>query len=127
MNLNDLEGSYSGPKVLSRNPGHKCSGNKMPRGRPRIRGVIPPLLITFHGMVLVVRMEQDYVSELWPPTGILSFPRLNMGVEGHGEMISTGDNRRTRRKTCNSALCPPQIPHGLTGDRIRDSAVRARD
>jgi hypothetical protein len=38
-------------------------------------------------------------------------------------MKLTGDNRNTREKTCLSALCPPQIPHGLTWNRTRASEV----
>jgi hypothetical protein len=37
-------------------------------------------------------------------------------------MKLTGES--TRRKTCLSATCRPQITHGQTGDRTRASAVR---
>jgi hypothetical protein len=41
-------------------------------------------------------------------------------------MKLTGENRSTRGETCRSAICPPQIPHGLTRDRTRASAVGGR-
>lgn len=34
-------------------------------------------------------------------------------------MILTGENRSTGRETMSQCHCPPQIPHGLTGDRTR--------
>jgi hypothetical protein len=49
-----------------------------------------------------------------------------MSLERDDGMILTGENRRTRRKTCPVPLCPPQIPHGLTRERTRASAVRGR-
>jgi hypothetical protein len=38
-------------------------------------------------------------------------------------MKLTGENRSTRRKPVPVPLCPPQIPHGLAGDRTRPSEV----
>ena len=34
-------------------------------------------------------------------------------------MMRTGENSGTRRKTCPSVTCLPQIPHGLAWDRLR--------
>ena len=39
-------------------------------------------------------------------------------------MKLTGENRSSREKPVPVPLCPPQIPHGLTQDRTRTSAVR---
>jgi hypothetical protein len=41
-------------------------------------------------------------------------------------MKLTGENRRTREKPVSMPLCPPQIPHGLSRDRTRASAVGGR-
>jgi hypothetical protein len=42
-------------------------------------------------------------------------------------MKLTGENRSTRKeKPAPVALCPQQIPHGLTRDQTRASAVRGR-
>jgi hypothetical protein len=41
-------------------------------------------------------------------------------------MKLTGEKRSTRGKPVPVPLCPPQIPHGLTRDRNRASAVRGR-
>jgi hypothetical protein len=42
-------------------------------------------------------------------------------------MKLTGENRRTRgEKPVPVPLCPPQIPHELTRDRTRASAVGGR-
>jgi hypothetical protein len=46
--------------------------------------------------------------------------------EAVGEMKIGSANRSTRKKTARLLLCPPQIPHDLTGDRARASAVMAR-
>jgi hypothetical protein len=43
--------------------------------------------------MLVILMEWECVSELWPSTGILAYcssPGWYMNVENHGRMISTG-------------------------------------
>lgn len=38
--------------------------------------------------------------------------------------ILTGENQSTRRKTCTSAVCATQIPHGLAWDLTRIFFVR---
>jgi hypothetical protein len=43
------------------------------------------------------------VSELQPPTGLLFIPQMIYGMESHDKMILTGENQRTRRKSCPSA------------------------
>jgi hypothetical protein len=42
-----------------------------------------------------------------------------------GMRIDRG-NRSTRRKLAPVPLCPPQIPHDLTWDRMRAAAVGSR-
>jgi hypothetical protein len=55
-------------------------------------------------------MEWDYVSELWPPMGLMSpLPRY-MNMESHGGMILTGESRRTRRKKCPTATVSTTNP-----------------
>jgi hypothetical protein len=44
----------------------------------------------------------------------------------HGGMILTGENRRTRRKTCPSATLSTTNPTGLTRARTQATAVRGR-
>jgi hypothetical protein len=56
--------------------------------------------------------------------GLLYQPRMfddDYGADG-GMRIGRG-NRNTRRKPAPVPLCPPQIPHDLTWDRIRAAAV----
>jgi hypothetical protein len=54
--------------------------------------------------------------------GHIVHPADDMRLENDGEMILTGENRRTRRKTCPVTFCPSKIPDWLT----RASAVRRR-
>jgi hypothetical protein len=49
-----------------------------------------------------------------------------MSMEGYGGMILTGENLRTRIKPVPVLLCPPQIPHRLTGVLTQASAVRGQ-
>jgi hypothetical protein len=44
----------------------------------------------------------------------------------HGVIILTGENRRTRRKTCPSAILSTTNPTGLTRARTQAAAVRGR-
>jgi hypothetical protein len=50
--------------------------------------------------LLFMSMWWDYVSELWPLTGPLFISRWCVSMENNGEMILTGETRRTLRKTC---------------------------
>jgi hypothetical protein len=63
-----------------------------------------------------------------PIFGLLYQPRMiddgECGVVG-GMRIGRG-NRSTRRKPASVPLYPPQIPHDLTWDRTRASAVGSR-
>jgi hypothetical protein len=67
----------------------------------------------------------ETVSELRPPTGLLFIPRWYMSMESHGGIILTGENRRTRRKTCptdtlsttNPTWTDPGANCGLRGGR----------
>jgi hypothetical protein len=77
----------------------------------------------WHWLLLLMSMEWDHVSELWPRTGLVFISLDDIRVWNHGGMILIGENRRTRRKT-SVPRCPPQIPHGLTGARTLASAVR---
>jgi hypothetical protein len=60
--------------------------------------------------------------------GLLYQPRMidddDYGAVG-GMMIGRG-NRSTRRKPAPVLICPPQIPHDLTWDRIRADAVESQ-
>jgi hypothetical protein len=47
-------------------------------------------------------------------------------MENDGGMILTGESEKLGEKPVPVPLCPPQIPHGLTRARTRDSAVRTR-
>jgi hypothetical protein len=40
-------------------------------------------------MMMMKMMAQDYVSEIWPPAGLLF--RTYMSVENHGRMILIGE------------------------------------
>jgi hypothetical protein len=70
-------------------------------------------------------MGWDYVSELRPPAGLLSF-RWYMNMESHDGMISTGKAEELGEIPVPVPLCPPQIPHRMTRVRTRASAVRGR-
>jgi hypothetical protein len=74
--------------------------------------------------LLFMSVGWDCVSELRPPTGLLFVPPNYIWVWGHGGMILTWENRRTRRKTCTSVICLPQIPLELTRARTQTSAMR---
>jgi hypothetical protein len=54
-----------------------------------------------------------------------AFPRYEFGERRWNDIL-TGENKRTRRKTCPSATFLPQTPHGLTRARSRASPVRCR-
>jgi hypothetical protein len=58
-------------------------------------------------------------------SGLLHKPQMiddgDCGAIG-GMTIGRG-NRSTRRKPASGPLCPPQIPHDQTRDRIRAAAV----
>jgi hypothetical protein len=49
-----------------------------------------------------------------------------MSLESDGGMILTGETEELGEKPVPVSLCPPQITHGLTRTRTRDSAVRDR-
>jgi hypothetical protein len=59
-------------------------------------------------VLLFMSIGRDYVSELRPLTGLLFIlHRWYMGMESHGGMILTGENRRSLgEKTCPEPLCP---------------------
>jgi hypothetical protein len=68
----------------------------------------------------------DYVSELRPLTGQLFIPQMiYMRVDSCGGMILTGENWRTQRKTCPSAIMSiinptwtnPDVNPGLHSER----------
>jgi hypothetical protein len=59
-------------------------------------------------------MGWDYISELLPLTDILLIPQM---INEYGEWWWNDIDRgklKNSEKTCPSATCPPQIPHGLT-------------
>jgi hypothetical protein len=47
----------------------------------------------------------ETVYEMLSITDLLFIPRRYINMEHHGGMLPTGENRRTRRKTCPSSLC----------------------
>jgi hypothetical protein len=53
-------------------------------------------------------------------------PRFHVSVENHSRMILTGENRRTRRKSCPSATFSTTNPTWTAPTRSRFSAVRGR-
>jgi hypothetical protein len=77
-------------------------------------------------LIVIVRVGLDCVSvELRLLTGTLSIPQMiHEWIWSSGGMILTGENRRTRRKTCPSATVTNPI--GLPWSRIWASAVRSR-
>jgi hypothetical protein len=58
-------------------------------------------------------MGWDYVFELWTPTGLLFI--LMIWVRSPGGKMLTGKSKELSEKLGPAPLCPPQIPHGLTG------------
>jgi hypothetical protein len=40
---------------------------------------------------MIMLMEYDYVSEVWPPTGLVFIPQV-VSMENHGGMMSTEKN-----------------------------------
>jgi hypothetical protein len=55
----------------------------------------------------------------------LFIPQVIYEYGSRGGMILTGEYRRTRRKTCPTALYPTLIPHGVKRSRTRLFAVRS--
>jgi hypothetical protein len=55
-----------------------------------------------------------------------SSPRWYMSMKRHGRMILTGETEELGEKTVPVSLRPPQIPHVLTWERTRTSALRGR-
>jgi hypothetical protein len=64
-------------------------------------------------MLLFMSMGSG-VSELQPPTGLLFIPTWYTNMKSHGGMILTGENRRTRRKTCPNATLFTKFPNVLS-------------
>jgi hypothetical protein len=76
--------------------------------------------------LLFMSMGWDYVSELRPPTGLLSIPQL---IYEYGELRWNDIVRgkpKSSEKTLSQCFCPPQIQHGLTRAQTRASGVRGR-
>jgi hypothetical protein len=65
------------------------------------------------------------VSELRPPTGLLFFTQMMYDMDSQDRIILTGENRRTRRKSCpiatlstsNSTWTDPGANPRLRGER----------
>jgi hypothetical protein len=53
-------------------------------------------------------------------------PPDDMTVDSHGGMIFTGETYELIENPVPVPVCPSQIPHGLTRERTRASAVRGR-
>jgi hypothetical protein len=78
-------------------------------------------------LLLFMSMRWNYISQMQPPTGLLLYTQESQMTYEHGEPRWNNTekaNGRTRRETCPSVICPPQIPHGLNRVRTRDSAVK---
>jgi hypothetical protein len=79
-------------------------------------------------LLLFMSMGWNYVSELWPPTGLLFIPQM---IYEYGEPQwndTDGENRRSRIKNCPSTTLSTTntVPHGLTWVWTWASAVRGR-
>jgi hypothetical protein len=69
------------------------------------------------------RSLEAYCENLWWRLLVFSFFRV---MEHRWNDIDTGRLKYSGKKPVPVPLCPPQIPHGLTRDRTRASAVRGR-
>jgi hypothetical protein len=68
-----------------------------------------------------------YLYETSPLTVPLSIPQvIHEWIWSSGEVILTGETEGLGGKPVPVPLCPPQIPHGLIGERTRASAVISR-
>jgi hypothetical protein len=76
---------------------------------------------------LFMLTRRDYVSELLPPTGLLSIPPV---IYKNGQPWLNDNGREKPEERWEEPdpvpLNPLQIPHGLTWARIMPSAVRGR-
>jgi hypothetical protein len=73
------------------------------------------------------REHRDWVQLVYRPLfGLLYQPRVIDEYGEFGGMKIGRGNRSTRRKYAPLPLCPPQIPHDLTWDRTRASAMGSR-
>jgi hypothetical protein len=66
--------------------------------------------IILNVLLFFMSMGSDYVSELRPLTGPFFIPHMIYESGEPGGMIMTGENRRTRRKTCLSATLSTTNP-----------------
>jgi hypothetical protein len=88
-----------------------------------IRQVTGQLLTNTLVLVRVDRVR--LVTELQPPTDLLSIPQVTYAYgEPQWNDIDRGKPMNSEKKPVAVPLCPPQIPHGLMRARIRASAVR---
>jgi hypothetical protein len=71
----------------------------------------------------------DHSSEIRPPTGLYFIPRwyrIHEWVRRAYVECWQGKKKELREEPVRVSLCPPQIPHGMTGARTRASGVRGR-
>jgi hypothetical protein len=72
-------------------------------------------------------MEQDYVSEPWPLTGLLFIPPM---IHEYGELRRNYTDRKQQKNSRENPVAEPhfpsQIPHVETQARTLVSAVRSQ-
>jgi hypothetical protein len=70
---------------------------------------------TDHVFVIVVNIDgRDYVSELWPPTGLFFTPEMIYEFGEPRWNVTDGKTEELREKAVPVPHYPPIIPHGLT-------------
>jgi hypothetical protein len=74
-------------------------------------------------MLRTHRSLEAYCANLWWRWLVFSFFRV---MEHRWNEIDRGKPKYSGKKPVTVPLCPPQIPHGLTRDRTRASAVTGR-
>jgi hypothetical protein len=76
-------------------------------------------------LFMFISMEWDYVSEMWPPTGLLFIPRWYMSIKAMAEWYWQGETKELKRIPClsttlsitNPTWIDPGVNLGLRGDR----------
>jgi hypothetical protein len=87
------------------------------RQRPQHKMCVNGFLkITYEHMTKawLIMMGWEYVSELQPPTGLLFTPHIIYEYGQPRWNDTDGKTEELGEKPVTVALCPPQIPHGIT-------------
>jgi hypothetical protein len=84
--------------------------------------------VTLFIFIVIVAVGWDYVPIEMRPLTVRPFvPKMiHEWIWSSGVMTLTGENRRTRRKTCPSATISTTNPTGLTWAQTRADAVSGR-